>query len=67
MGARQETALAATLTRVYPGRAGRTQPYLLAGLADYVSHCDERPIAITWELRHPLPGDTFANFRAAVA
>ena len=46
---------------------GRTRPYFFAGLADYVSHRGERPIAITWELRTPLPGDTFANFRAAVA
>jgi len=46
---------------------GRTRPYFFAGLADYVSHRGERPIAITWQLRHPLPGDTFANFRAAVA
>jgi len=46
---------------------GRTRPYFFAGLADYVSHRGERPIAITWQLRQPLPGDTFANFRAAVA
>jgi len=37
------------------------------GLANYVSYPGERLIAITWQLRHPLPGDTFANFRAAVA
>jgi len=45
----------------------RIRPYFFAGLADYVSHRGERPIAINWQLRHPLPGDTFANFRAAVA
>ena len=37
------------------------------GPADYVSHQGERPIAITWRLRHPLPGDLYAQFAAAVA
>ena len=46
---------------------GRTRPYFFAGLADYVSHRGNRPIAITWQLRQALPGDTFADFRAAVA
>ncbi len=46
---------------------GRTRAYLFAGLVDYVSHKGERPIAITWRLREPLPGDVFAEFRAAVA
>jgi hypothetical protein len=35
--------------------------------ADYVSHESELPMAITWRLRHPLPGDLFASFAAAVA
>ena len=37
------------------------------GPATYVSHEGERPIAITWQLHHRLPGDLFAEFRAAVA
>lgn len=37
------------------------------GPADYVSHVDERPMKITWRLHHPLPGDLFASFAAAVA
>jgi hypothetical protein len=37
------------------------------GPATYVSHERERPIAITWRLHHPLPGDLFAEFAAAVA
>lgn len=37
------------------------------GEADYVSHLGERPMAITWRLRMPLPGDLFADFSAAVA
>lgn len=36
------------------------------GPARYVRHVGERPMAITWELEHPLPGDLFATFAAAV-
>jgi hypothetical protein len=37
------------------------------GPATYVSHERERPMAVTWQLQHPLPGDLFAAFAAAVA
>ena len=37
------------------------------GPATYVSHESERPMAVTWRLEHPLPGDLFASFAAAVA
>jgi superfamily II DNA or RNA helicase/HKD family nuclease len=37
------------------------------GPASYVRHEGERPMAITWRLHHPLPGDLFASFAAAVA
>ncbi len=37
------------------------------GPATYVSHVGERPMAVTWRLQHPLPGDLFASFAAAVA
>ena len=37
------------------------------GPANYVSHTGERPMAVTWRLAHPLPGDLFASFAAAVA
>jgi hypothetical protein len=37
------------------------------GPARYVSHEGELPMAITWRLDHPLPGDLFASFAAAVA
>ncbi len=36
------------------------------GPATYVRHEGELPMAITWRLEHPLPGDLFASF-AAVA
>ena len=37
------------------------------GPATYVSHRSERPMEITWRLKHRLPGDLFASFAAAVA
>lgn len=37
------------------------------GLADYVSHDGERPIAFRWRLRNRLPGDLYSWFAAAVA
>jgi superfamily II DNA or RNA helicase/HKD family nuclease len=35
------------------------------GPATYVSHENERPIAITWRLDHRLPADLFTQFAAA--
>jgi len=37
------------------------------GPAAYVAHAGELPMAVTWRLAHPLPGDLFASFAAAVA
>jgi hypothetical protein len=37
------------------------------GPATYRGHVGEKPMAITWELHHPLPGDLYASFAAAVA
>ena len=37
------------------------------GTARYVSHRSEMPMQITWRLDHPLPGDLFTRFAAAVA
>jgi hypothetical protein len=36
------------------------EPFLFLGEADYVSHRGDRPIAITWKLRHEIPMDFFA-------
>jgi superfamily II DNA or RNA helicase/HKD family nuclease len=41
--------------------------FYFLGPATYVKHESELPMAITWLLRHPLPGDLFAAFAAAVA
>ena len=37
------------------------------GPATYVSHAGELPMSVTWRLQHPLPGDLFQAFAAAVA
>ncbi len=37
------------------------------GPATYRGHLGERPMAITWELQTPLPGDLYQAFGAAVA
>ena len=39
---------------------GSGAPYLFLGEADYVEHRGERPIAITWRLRMPMPAADFA-------
>lgn len=38
---------------------GTGAPYLFLGEADYVEHRGERPIAITWHLRTPMPAADF--------
>lgn len=37
------------------------------GAATYVKHESEMPMSVTWRLEHPLPGDLFEQFAAAVA
>lgn len=41
--------------------------FYFLGPATYVQHEGELPMAITWRLARPLPGDLFASFAAAVA
>lgn len=41
--------------------------FTFLGPATYVSHVGEAPMAVTWQLQHPLPGDLFQGFAAAVA
>jgi superfamily II DNA or RNA helicase/HKD family nuclease len=40
---------------------GSGAPYLFLGPAHYLSHRGERPIAITWQLEHPMPADAFTE------
>ncbi len=44
-----------------------TSPYVFLGPADYVSHEGNRPMAITWRLRRPMPTEVYMVSRAAVA
>ncbi|MFP4235240.1 MAG: DUF3427 domain-containing protein [Nitriliruptoraceae bacterium] len=44
-------------------RFERTEPYLFAGQVDLESAHGNRPIAITWRLRTPLPEDVFQAAR----
>jgi superfamily II DNA or RNA helicase/HKD family nuclease len=41
--------------------------FYFLGPATYVAHEGELPMAVTWRLRYPLPGDLFSSFAAAVA
>ena len=45
---------------------GSPSPYILLGPVRYVSHEGERPMAVTWRLRHPLPSDV-QHFTAVTA
>jgi superfamily II DNA or RNA helicase len=37
------------------------------GPVTYEGHQGERPMAVKWRLTHPMPGDLFATFAAAIA
>ena len=41
--------------------------FFFLGPATYVDHEGETPMSVTWRLHHPLPGDLFQLFAAAVA
>jgi len=45
----------------------KDRAFWFLGPATYVSHVGERPMAVTWRLQYPVPGDLFAQFAAAVA
>ncbi|NLT28913.1 MAG: hypothetical protein GXX86_00415 [Propionibacterium sp.] len=40
---------------------GTAQPYLLLGACDLASAEGEKPIAITWQLRRPMPQQHFQD------
>jgi hypothetical protein len=40
-------------------RSGLSSPFYFLGPADYVTHEGNRPISITWRLRHPLPAKLY--------
>jgi superfamily II DNA or RNA helicase len=41
--------------------------FYFLGPATYEKHEKELPMSVTWRLKHPLPGDLFSAFAAAVA
>jgi hypothetical protein len=62
----RHAALGTSVMLFARGRSDERAFYFL-GPATYVKHEAELPMAITWRLHHPLPGDLFAAFAAAVA
>ncbi len=62
----RHAALGTSVMLFARGRSDERAFYFL-GPATYVKHESELPMAITWRLHHPLPGDLFAAFAAAVA
>jgi len=63
----QQHAQAGSHVMLFTRRRQDERAFWFLGPATYVSHEGERPMAITWRLHHPLPGDLFASFAAAVA
>lgn len=49
----------ALFVREAPENEFGAAPFLCLGQASYVEHRGERPIAITWRLHQPMPGETF--------
>jgi superfamily II DNA or RNA helicase/HKD family nuclease len=52
---------------LFARRRSDERAFYFLGPAVYEKHESELPMAITWRLRHALPGDLFAAFAAAVA
>jgi len=52
---------------LFARRRSDERAFYFLGPAAYVQHESELPMAITWRLQHPLPGDLFAAFAAATA
>jgi len=52
---------------LFARRNSDERAFYFLGPATYEKHESELPMAITWRLLYPLPGDLFAAFAAAVA
>ena len=63
----QNHATAGTHVMLFARERSSDRAFYFLGPATYVKHESEQPMAITWRLQHPLPGDLFAAFAAAVA
>ena len=56
---RENGATILLFVRDQANEARGADPFIFLGPVDYVSHQGERPIAITWKLRRPMPVDVF--------
>ncbi len=67
--ARFHEALAGRLAHfgAMAGDASLAEEYLFLGEGRHVTHEGERPIAITWELTHPMPTDFFNSATVAAS
>jgi superfamily II DNA or RNA helicase/HKD family nuclease len=63
----QNHAAAGTHIMLFARERSDDRAFYFLGPASYVKHESEQPMAITWRLQQPLPGDLFATFAAAVA
>ena len=63
----QEHAARGTSIVLFARLRADDRAFWCLGPATYVGHESEQPMAITWRLSVPLPGDLFASFAAAVA
>ena len=63
----QRHAAMGTSVMLFARHRSDERAFYFLGPATYVKHESELPMAITWRLEYPLPGDLFAAFAAAVA
>jgi hypothetical protein len=63
----QEHVANGTSVMLFARRRSDERAFYFLGPGTYVKHESELPMAITWRLQYPLPGDLFAAFAAAVA
>jgi hypothetical protein len=63
----QQHAADGSSVMLFARRRSDERAFYFLGPATYVQHESELPMAITWRLQYPLPGDLFAAFAAAVA
>jgi superfamily II DNA or RNA helicase/HKD family nuclease len=63
----QEHVRLGSTVMLFARERAEDRAFWFLGPATYVRHEGERPMAITWRLRHALPGDLYASFAAAVA
>jgi hypothetical protein len=58
---------AGTHVLMFARESSDDRAFWFLGPAGFVRYTGEKPMAITWRLHHPLSGDLYASFAAAVA